>query len=408
MSVRKRTWKTSKGEQKEAWIVDYTDQNGHRHIKTFERKKDADAEAAKTKVDVKAGVHTSSKMTIAQAGEKWIADCEDRLERGTVESYRIHLKHHIVPFIGSLKLSALTVPLVRDFMLRLRQADPPRSPDMVKRVVGDLGSLLADAQERGTVAQNVVRSLSHRKKRHYSEQRQKRKLEVGVDIPSPREIRAIVEHLKGRWRPLLLTAIFTGLRSSELRGLRWSDVDLKKGELHVRQRADQFNTIGRPKSASGQRTVPLPPIVWNTLREWRLQCPKTGGDLVFPTGERRRRDGSVVGGRIEYHQNILTRGLAPVQIAAGVVNKDGGAKYPGLHALRHFYASWCINRKEDGGLGLPLKTVQHRLGHSTIQITADVYGHLFPREDDGAELAAAERLLLGPAAASATQTRHGP
>jgi integrase len=61
---------------------------------------------------------------------------------------------------------------------------------------------------------------------------------------------------------------------------------------------------------------------------------------------------------------------------------------------RHFYASWCINRKEDGGLGLPLKVVQHRLGHSTIQMTADVYGHLFPSGDDGAELAAAEKLLL--------------
>ena len=61
-------------------------------------------------------------------------------------------------------------------------------------------------------------------------------------------------NLQGRWRPLILTAIFTGLRASELRGLRWEDVDLKKRELHVRQRADKFNTIGKPKSAaaSGQ------------------------------------------------------------------------------------------------------------------------------------------------------------
>jgi integrase len=78
-----------------------------------------------------------------------------------------------------------------------------------------------------------------------------------------------------------------------------------------------------------------------------------------------------------------------------VVTKAGKAKYTGLHALRHFYASWCINRKEDGGLGLPLKVVQHRLGHSSIQMTADVYGHLFPSGDDGAELAAAQKALLG-------------
>jgi integrase len=81
-------------------------------------------------------------------------------------------------------------------------------------------------------------------------------------------------------------------------------------------------------------------------------------------------------------------------IVAGIVAKDGKAKYPGLHSLRHFYASWCINRRVDGGLELPLKVVQARLGHASIQMTADTYGHLFPRGDDGAELAAAERAFL--------------
>jgi integrase len=71
-------------------------------------------------------------------------------------------------------------------------------------------------------------------------------------------------------------------------------------------------------------------------------------------------------------------------------------KYLGLHALRHFYASWCINRRADGGLELPIKIVQTRLGHASIQMTADVYGHLFPSQDDGAELAAAEKALAHP------------
>ena len=273
--------------------------------------------------------------------------------------------------------------VVRNFMDRLH-ADG-RSPDMVKRVVGDLGSILADAQERGDVAQNVVRSLSKRRKRREGERRQKGKLKVGVDIPTPREIKAIVAHLEGRWRPLLLTAIFAGLRASEIRGLRWEDVDIKRAGLHVRQRADKFKTIGKPKSAAGERAIPMPPILVNALREWKLACPKSELGLVFPTGA----------GEVEYHSNIVTRGLAPVQVAAGVVTKAGAAKYTGLHALRHFYASWCINRKEDGGLGLPLKVVQHRLGHSSIQMTADVYGHLFPSGDDGAELAAAQKALLG-------------
>jgi integrase len=384
MSVRKRFWVTRKDVQQERWIVDYSDRDGQ-HIKTFKLKKDADAYQAQVRVDIGKGVHVaaSRSVTVAAAGAKWLADAGERLEPATVESYRQHLEQHTLPYLGHVKLSALTVPAVRGFMDRLR-ADK-RSAAMVKRVVGDLGSILADAQERGDVAQNVVRSLGHRKKQREADRRQKRVLKVGTDIPSPQEIKAIVTHLQGRWRPLLLTAIFTGLRASELRGLQWDDVDFKKAGIHVRQRADKFNNTGKPKSAAGQRIVPMPPIVVNTLREWKMPCPKGELGLVFPSNK----------GNIENHANIVQRGLAPAQIAAGVVTKGGKAKYTGLHALRHFYASWCINRTEDGGLGLPLKVVQHRLGHSSIQMTSDVYGHLFPSGDDGAELAAAQKALLG-------------
>jgi integrase len=87
--------------------------------------------------------------------------------------------------------------------------------------------------------------------------------------------------------------------------------------------------------------------------------------------------------------------LWPTQIAAGVVDAAGKPKYKGLHALRHFYASWCINRKVDGGLELPAKIVQERLGHASIMMTMDTYGHLFPSKDDGQELAQAELRLIG-------------
>jgi integrase len=236
------------------------------------------------------------------------------------------------------------------------------------------------------------RRARKRGKERQAEKRQKGKLKVGVDIPTREEIKAIVEAAKGRWRPLLLAAIFTGLRASELRGLRWADVDLDKRELHVRQRADRYHNIGKPKSDAGERTVPLTPILVNTLREWRLACPKRELGLVFPTGA----------GNVEAHSNIVHRGLAPTLVAAGVAVSEIGpegkpimqAKYTGLHAFRHFYASWCINRRADGGLELPAKVVQERLGHSSITMTLDVYGHLFPRGDDSAELAAAERSLL--------------
>src|SRR5262249_41670084 len=144
-----------------------------------------------------------------------------------------------------------------------------------------------------------------------------------------------VQAASDRWRPLLVLAAFAGLRASELRGLAWGDVDLKRGELRVRQRADCYLAIGKPKSRAGTREIPLGPFVINTLRAWKLTCPRSDLDLVFPTGS----------GRISHHKSIIRSALMPAQISAGVVSSSGGAKYPGLHALRHFYASWCINRK---------------------------------------------------------------
>src|SRR5439155_20437271 len=129
-----------------------------------------------------------------------------------------------------------------------------------------------------------LRSRRLRGKEQRADRRQRGKLRTGVQIPAPEEIRNIIAHLDGRWRPLLLAAIFTGLRASELRGLRWADIDLKRNELHVRQRADYYRKMGPLKSEAGERTVPLAPMLVNTLREWKLICPKGKLGLVFPNG----------------------------------------------------------------------------------------------------------------------------
>src|SRR5262249_22977901 len=87
-------WTTRKGEQKECWIVDYSDQNGERHIQTFERKKDADECHAAVKVDVGKGIHTahSKSLTVAEAAENWIKFVEgEKRERSTVVQYRNHV-----------------------------------------------------------------------------------------------------------------------------------------------------------------------------------------------------------------------------------------------------------------------------------------------------------------------------
>lgn len=425
MSVRKRTWQTKKGEES-AWLVTYTDANGKRRFATFAKQKDAVDYHATVRVDVRRGVHVppSQSETLAKAGKEWLDSC-DGLERTSLDSYRQHFELHIRPYLGAMKLSQLTAPIIRNWQDKLRRGDPapgqteaqPRSADMVRRVTVSLGTLLASAQERGIVGHNAVRGLDERRKssKKRQEKRKRGKLKIGVHIPEPAEINRIIksaetlaceETKKGekpreRWYPLLLIAIFCGLRASEIRGLRWQDVDFKKHELRVCQRADKYMVIGAPKSESSERTIPIPEKTLSVLRAWKVRCPPNDLDLVFPNGS----------GHIESHANIVHRGLAPTLIAAGVTArlKDAGgkplrdddgrplvkAKYTGLHALRHFFASWCLNREKDGGRGMSLPILQELLGHKTIAMTVDRYGHLFPRDDDTAELDAAENALFG-------------
>jgi integrase len=390
MSVRQRKWTTKSGEH-QRYIVDYTDQEGKRRHKTFQRQKDARDYETKVRHELGEGTHVadSASITVKDAGALWLKSSRDhKLEHGTLVLYEQQLRLHIVPFLGRVKLSRISTRVIRAFQDQLHDAG--RSQVTVRGVTGALGAILADAQERGLVMRNAVRELRSRRRQHQRDWHNG-KLKVGIDIPTPEEIRLLLATAHkvalAKWRPLLLTAVFTGLRASELRGLRWLDIDLQTGELHVRQRADQWCQIGRPKSAAGERTVPLPPTVIRELREWKLRCQHGKHGLVFPTST----------GNIDYHANVVRRGLWRNMQLAGLMITERNQlrpKYRGLHALRHFFASWCINRKVDGGLELPLKVVQERLGHSSVTMTADVYGHLFPRGDDSAELAAAERLLL--------------
>jgi integrase len=374
MSVRKRTWTTRQGEAKEAWVVDYFDQEGDRHIATFARKRDADEHSAKVRVDVRAGMHTapSKSVTVTEASESWIkrVAAEGR-ERGTLAQYEQHVRLHIAPRLGTCKLAHLTPAKVESFRDDLLAN---LSRPMARKVLTSLRSLLKAAKYAHVAADVAVGRGK----------RSERKPEVGRDIPTVGEVKRLIETAKddGRMRALLLTAALCGLRASELRGLRFTDLDLKGGELHVRQRADRYNTIGAPKSQSSTRSIPLAPEVMAALKVWKLACPKGELDLVFPTET----------GSIMYHKRMLDS-LTPVMVAAGVVDKHGGPKY-GLHAFRHFFASWCINRKANGGRELPAKVVQTLLGHSSIVMTLDRYGHLFPRGDDRAELAEAASALL--------------
>jgi integrase len=403
MAIRERAWVWN-GKTKKAWVYEWTDLKGKRRLKTCKTKKQASEFEATTRVDIKAGTHIADgdSITVAQAGELWLATCEeDGLKRSSVARNRNHVELHINPLIGSTRLNKLTVAAVRAFSDRLR--DEGRSKALAKMVLVSLGSILADAHERGLATSNAVRDLKRRrsKRKGRAVDEGRAPLAFGVDIPHPSEIRALLGKATGRRRVLVAVLAFTGLRGGEFRALRWPDVDFAAGTISVRQTADLWCDIHPSgKTDAAYRTIPMLPLTANALKEWKLACPPSKLDLVYPNAK----------GHVQFHQNIDQRDWQPLQVAAGVsvpaVDDDGKplmdndgkpvmqAKYSGLHVLRHFYCSWCAARRKDGGLELPLKTVQVRMGHGTLSQTADRYGHLWPSADDAQELAAAERVFM--------------
>jgi integrase len=269
---------------------------------------------------------------------------------------------------------------------------------MAKRVLGDLTAIVKNAMRLGYVAKNVCAGVTVKRSG-----RDKPK----VIPPSKEHIRLLFEAADaGRPmdKPLMLVFIFAGLRASEARALPWRNVDLKTGTLTIDQRADFRNVIGPPKSASGFRTIPVPPMVIAELRKWKLRCPPSAQDLVFPSEA----------GTPIFHPNIVLRFQEPLQIKAAltrpkvvsgkpVMDENGDPVLEGiysLHDFRHAAASLWIERC------VPPKRVQTWMGHHSIQVTFDTYGHLFAaQEDDAAVMAALQAEIMGEP--DATQTQHG-
>lgn len=374
-SIRKRKWRDKHGGEQMAWVVDYFDQTGKRHLRTFPTKGAAEAWKTDALHQVKIGTHTpsSTSKTVAEAWALWVAECEDNgLERSTVRQRKQHLNLHVKPFIGNVKLAELTAPRVEQFDADLRKDG--RSLAMRRKVLTNLKTALKFAQRKGLVAQNVALAI-----RIKNDARQAGgPLRAGTDFPTRAQLNAAIDRAPARSRPFIVTAIFTGMRASELRGLPWRDVDLHAGVIHVRQRADFWNRIGPPKSKAGKRDIPLAPIVVNALKQWKTECPKGDLDLVFPNGA----------GNPESLTNLWKRVWRPLQIDCGMTTDgtDKGEPLYGFHCLRHAAASLFIQY-----LGWTPKRLQTVMGHSSVRMTFDLYGHLFEDlESDRADMAKIE------------------
>ncbi len=173
------------------------------------------------------------------------------------------------------------------------------SRGMARKVLHTLRAILVEARYQGD-ALNVT--IGKDAKRH----------KKPVEIPSPSEIRAIFSVLNSgerpgwlRWRVLISTAVHTGMRPSELRGLPWSAVDLKRGTIKVTQRADESGKIGSPKSAAARRVIDIPPSLVSLLKQWKMA---SAHELVFANGS----------GNVESLANITNRCWRPLLKAAGI------------------------------------------------------------------------------------------
>ncbi len=299
-----------------------------------------------------------SPITISEACEIWLDRCHlEKLERATIHSYRSHVKHHIVPKIGAIKLAELTAADVRQFLDGILR-DSTRSN--AKKSLTSLRSLISESQERGFVQHNVARDVKLRQSQRHDPERV---------FPSKAEIRLLLDNVTTKNRPFIVTAIMTGMRMSELRGLRWSDVDFKHNLISVRQRADRYNELGVPKSRAGRRDIPMGGFLNKALENWLEYCPKGSHDLVFPNGV----------GKVQNHANFYNRVFRPLMVECGIVGDNGKPRFS-PHSLRHAAASLFIEQ------GWQPKKIQTLLGHSTIMMTFDVYGHLFNDPSKDVEL----------------------
>lgn len=384
MAIRKRTWAGG-----EAWLVDYRDAAGKRRYKQFDRKRDADAYAEKAKAEVRQGTHTHDRdsITVNEAADLLVEHAEaDGLERSTIKRYRELGEIHIKPRIGTRKLSELTKPMIEELRIELLK---DLSRPMAGKVLRHLSSILNRAMDLGKVGKNVAAKVKVARLKREAEK---------IVPPARGDLKKMIEAATDDERAMMLTFITAGLRSSEIRGLRWSDIDLQASTITIAQRADQWGEIGPPKSEAGKRTIPIPPELVRELKLWKLRSPPSPIGLAFPSKA----------GTPHRHNNLLRRMYWPLQVRAGLGvprrDADGAAlldakgrplftgRY-GFHDLRHAAASgWIANR-------IDLKRLQVWIGHENIQLTLDTYGHLLADQERDAELALmASRYLFGEAA----------
>lgn len=174
-----------------------------------------------------------------------------------------------------------------------------------------------------------------------------------IEILRPDEADNLILNSHSHYRIAFLTDFLTGMRAGELWGLQWPDIDWNSKQIYVRRSLwkGQFQT---PKSKCSIRKIDITDTLIRELKKWKLACPINEHDLVFPSPE----------GKLSQHDNVVKRYFNQALRLAGL-------RKVSFHSLRHSNASMRIQA------GQNIKYIQSQMGHASINITLDIYGHLF-------------------------------
>lgn len=326
-----------------------------------------------------------SRTTLRAAAEAWLNAAEegtirsragDPFKPSTLRSYRQALRSRVLPELGGARLSEIRLVDVQDLADRLLARGD--DPSTVRNAIAPLRVIFRRAVSRGELAVNPTSGLELPAARGARER-----------VASPAEAAELIAALLPRDRGLWATAMYAGLRRGELLALEWEDVDLPNSLIRVVRSYDpKEGAFIAPKSRAGRRTVPIPSALRGLLIEHRLATGRSDG-LVFGATLQRPFTPS----------NATRRADTAWRTANAIRLQEGREPLEpiSLHECRHTFASLMI------ASGVNAKALASYMGHASVTITYDRYGHLMPgNESEAAALLDAylERTTSGSASAA--------
>lgn len=337
------------------WEARWRDHDGRQRSKLFDRKRDAQRHLALVTADLARGDYVDparGKVTVAEVADEWLAGC-GHLRPSTRAGYGYILNASILPALGRRRVASLRQSDIRAFVSAMQEDG--KAPGTVRNTYRVLKLVMQVAVEDERIKRNPCQGV----KLPRSEHREQHYL-------SAAQVSAVAEEMPERYRTLIYLAGYGGMRWSELAALRWKRVDLMRRTIQVSESVKRVKGemhYGPPKTAAGRRTIRIPRFLAEMLAHEQAAAGEYDPDGFVFTSPR--------GGGPMSPETVTRRHYK--RAAEHAVPDRPGLRF---HDLRHTCASLLIAQ------GAHPKAIQRHLGHSTITITLDRYGHMFPEESD--------------------------